>query len=126
MISGASDEELEIMNARAKVLSICGSEVLEILDKTNEEYEKKLKSAINELNWDVDKLSRGLTKKDKENNRLNNIINELEKYTVENIEVLKNRLNSPFCNFEKVTKELLIFQNYLDKLKALKENNNGK
>ena len=54
--------------------------------------------------------------------RLNNIINDIEEYTTENIEVLENRLNSPFCNFEKVTKELLIFQNYLDKLKELKEN----
>ena len=53
--------------------------------------------------------------------RLNNIINELENYTSENIEVLENRLNSPFCNFEKVTKELLIFQNYLDKIKELKD-----
>lgn len=58
---------------------------------------------------------------EKEIKRLNNIINELEKYTSENIEVLENRLNSPFCNFEKVTKELLIFQNYLDKLKELKD-----
>lgn len=58
--------------------------------------------------------------------RLNNIINELENYTSENIEVLENRLNSPFCNFEKVTKELLIFQNYLYKLKELKEENNEK
>ena len=65
-----------------------------------------------------------LHKRDKkEIDRLNNIINELEEYTTENIEVLENRLNSPFCNFEKVTKELLIFQNYLDKLKELKEYN---
>jgi len=66
-----------------------------------------------------------IVEKDKEIERLNNIINELEKYTIENIEVLENRLNSPFCNFEKATKELSIFQNYLDKLKELKESVNN-
>lgn len=57
----------------------------------------------------------------KEIDRLNNIINELEEYTEENIKVLENRLSTPFCNFEKLTKELSIFQNYKDKLKELKE-----
>ena len=58
-------------------------------------------------------------------NRLNNIINEIEDYTKAHIEVCENRLSSPFCNFEKATKELSIFQNYLDKLKELKESGNN-
>ena len=78
-------------------------------------YDRKiLSNYITNLQQKVEQL-------EKENERLNNIINELEEYTTENIEVLENRLNSPFCNFEKVTKELLIFQNYLDNLKELKE-----
>lgn len=122
MISGASDEELEIANARADVLLKCGSEVLEILDKTNEEYEKKLKSAINELNWDVDKLSRGLTKKEREIDRLNNIINELEKWCNETMKKYKLPLveqNKGALGFTLPIQDA--YQQVLDKLKALKE-----
>ena len=58
----------------------------------------------------------------KEIERLNNIINELKNYTKAHIEVCENRLSTPFCNFEKATKELMIYNNYLDKLQKLKEN----
>ena len=40
-------------------------------------------------------------------------------YSKENIKVLENRLSTPFCNFEKATKELMIHQNYLDKMNEL-------
>ena len=41
-------------------------------------------------------------------------INKLEKYSRGNIEACKNRLNSPFCNLEKTSKELMIHKNYLE------------
>ena len=78
----------------------------------------KLKEHIIDLQEKYERLRTELNAK-------NNIINELEKYTKENIKVIENRLNTPFCNFEKATKELSIFKNYLDKLKELKEINNG-
>lgn len=74
---------------------------------------------------EIDMLRKNVFDNLQEIERLNNIINELEKYTVENIKVLENRLSSPFCNFEKATKELSIFQNYLEKLKELMESSNN-
>ena len=50
-------------------------------------------------------------------NAINNLqqrINKLEKYSRGNIEACKNRLNSPFCNLEKTSKELMIHKNYLE------------
>ena len=52
-----------------------------------------------------------------ENQQLHNKMDELEKYSRGNIEACDNRLNSPFCNFERVTKELMIHKNYLEILK---------
>lgn len=52
-----------------------------------------------------------------ENQQLHNKMDELEKYSRGNIEACENRLNSPFCNFERVTKELMIHKNYLEILK---------
>ena len=52
--------------------------------------------------------------------RKDNIINELKDYLEANIEVCDNRLSLPFCNFEKATKERLIFSNCLDKLNELR------
>lgn len=103
----------------------------EELNKTIKEFYIKQQKLLNEMtNYSKSQLISIIEREMNENHylrneidRLKNIINELEEYTTENIEVLENRLNSPFCNFEKVTKELLIFQNYLDKLKELKENN---
>lgn len=48
---------------------------------------------------------------------LHNKIDKLEEYSRGNIEVCENRLNTPFCNFERVTKELMIHKNYLEILK---------
>ena len=47
--------------------------------------------------------------------------NKLRKYFNERIEVCDNRLSSPFCNFEKVTKERLIFSQCLEKLEELEQ-----
>ena len=45
--------------------------------------------------------------------------NKLREYFNERIEVCDNRLSSPFCNFEKTTKERLIFSQCLEKLEEL-------
>ena len=44
---------------------------------------------------------------------------KLKEYFNERIEVCDNRLSSPFCNFEKATKERLIFSQCLEKLEEL-------
>lgn len=45
--------------------------------------------------------------------------NKLREYFNERIEVCDNKLSSPFCNFEKTTKERLIFSQCLEKLEEL-------
>lgn len=57
----------------------------------------------------------------KENNQLKDNWNKLREYFNERIEVCDNRLSSPFCNFEKVTKERLIFSQCLEKLEELEQ-----
>jgi hypothetical protein len=51
MISGANENELEIANARADVLLMCGSETLKVIDKYYkqqlEAYKNMRKEAIN-------------------------------------------------------------------------------
>ena len=46
--------------------------------------------------------------------------NKLKEYFNERIEFCYNILSSPFCNFEKATKERLIFSQCLEKLEELK------
>lgn len=55
----------------------------------------------------------------KENKQLKDNWNKLREYFNERIEVCDNRLSSPFCNFEKATKERLIFSQCLEKLTEL-------
>lgn len=45
--------------------------------------------------------------------------NKLRTYFNKRIEVCDNRLSNPFCNFEKATKERLIFSQCLEKLEEL-------
>ena len=54
-----------------------------------------------------------------ENQQLKDKWNKLKEYFNERIEVCDNRLSSPFCNFEKATKERLIFSQCLEKLEEL-------
>ena len=54
-------------------------------------------------------------------NRLESNWNKLKEYFNERIEVCDNRLSSPFCNFEKATKERLIFTQCLEKLEELEQ-----
>ncbi len=53
-----------------------------------------------------------------ENKELHNKIDKLEEYSRGNIEACENRLNTPFCNFERVAKDLMIHKNYLEILKG--------
>lgn len=46
-----------------------------------------------------------------------NMLEKARKYSKENIEVCENRINSPFCNLEKASKELMIHKNYLEILR---------
>ena len=57
----------------------------------------------------------------KENEQLKGNWNKLKEYFNERIEVCDNRLSSPFCNFEKATKERLIFSQCLEKLEELEQ-----
>lgn len=54
-----------------------------------------------------------------ENKQLKDNWNKLREYFNERIEVCDNRLSTPFCNFEKTTKERLIFSQCLEKLEEL-------
>ena len=56
-----------------------------------------------------------------ENKQLKDNWNKLRKYFNERIEVCDNRLSSPFCNFEKATKERLILTQCLEKLEELEQ-----
>lgn len=58
---------------------------------------------------------------DKENKQLKNNWNKLKDYFNARIEVCDNRLSNPFCNFEKATKERLIFSQCLEKLEELEQ-----
>ena len=54
-----------------------------------------------------------------ENKKYKEVINELRDYLKVRLEVCDNRLSTPFCNFEKVTKEMLILSDCLEKLEEL-------
>ena len=56
-----------------------------------------------------------------ENQQLKDNWNKLREYFNERIEICDNRLSSPFCNFEKTTKERLIFSQCLEKLEELEK-----
>ena len=73
---------------------------------------------IDVYNWVVeDELK--INKLQQENKQLKGNWNKLKEYFNERIEVCDNRLSSPFCNFEKATKERLIFSQCLEKLEEL-------
>ena len=63
---------------------------------------------------------------EKENTQIKDNWNKLRKYFNERIEVCDNRLSSPFCNFEKATKERLIFSQCLEKLEELEQGSDNK
>ena len=54
-----------------------------------------------------------------ENQKYKEVINEMRNYLKARVEVCDNRLSTPFCNFEKTTKERLILSQCLEKLEEL-------
>lgn len=56
-----------------------------------------------------------------ENKKQKDNWDKLRKYFNERIEVCDNRLSSPFCNFEKATKERLIFSQCLKMLEEIEQ-----
>ena len=82
------------------------------------------KELFNEMiNWKEEnkQLKIQISAREEVCNRLEDNWNKLRDYFNERIEVCDNRLSSPFCNFEKVTKERLIFSQCLEKLEELKQ-----
>lgn len=77
------------------------------------------KTEIKHLSQSYYDLHEKYYKLQQENQELKDNWNKLRKYFNERIEVCDNRLSSPFCNFEKTTKERLIFSQCLEKLEEL-------
>lgn len=84
--------------------------------KENAEHNDKV---VDKVNWENMLLK-------KENKQLKDNWNKLRKYFNERIEVCDNRLSTPFCNFEKATKEKLIFSQCLEKLEELEQGSDNK
>ena len=109
-----------------------GYRCLDLDDLLRENQELKEKLDKYENPEDMTLMVMWCTEKVKEENQklqtiannckqLKNNWNKLRKYFNERIEVCDNRLSSPFCNFEKETKERLIFSQCLEKLEELEE-----
>lgn len=96
-------------------------ELIRVLKEFETTRVEKLNDNSKKLFYAIMKIADERDNLKEENQRLNNVLNELEKIANGNIEALKNRLSTPFCNFEKATKELMIHNNYLDKINELKE-----
>ena len=65
-----------------------------------------------------------LEEKDKEIERLNNIIKELEKYTIEQRNIAKDNLEIIGNEGKRMATRFVVYNEYLDKLKALKGGTN--
>lgn len=74
---------------------------------------------IDEVRKNEDKLINEIELLEQENQKYKEVINELRDYLKARIEVCDNRLSTPFCNFEKATKERLILSQCLEKLEDL-------
>ena len=89
----------------------------QLLKKEN----KKLKERIEYLERSNDRREDTILEQRQEISDLEDNWDKLKKYFNERIEVCNNRLSTPFCNFEKATKERLIFTQCLEKLEELEE-----
>lgn len=81
----------------------------------HENYE--LQQENKQLKAQIEEYQKALDKTMSEIIDIQNNYNKLKEYFNERIEVCDNRLSSPFCDFEKTTKERLIFSQCLEKLK---------
>lgn len=74
---------------------------------------------IDEVRKNEDKLINEIKLLEQENKKYKEVINGLKDYLKARIEVCDNKLSTPFCNFEKATKERLILSQCLEKLEEL-------
>lgn len=69
-------------------------------------------------------LDNEIKEQGKEIERLNNVINELEKYTIEQINIVKENMQIIGNEGKRMATRFVVYNEYLDKLKALKEDAN--
>lgn len=100
--------------------------ISDIMGKLDNKNEREIKQEIEQIGYK--EFYRYYKEKDvyikqlqQENEQLKDNWNKLKEYFNERIEVCDNRLSSPFCNFEKATKERLIFTQCLEKLEELEQ-----
>ena len=86
--------------------------------------ERFMKNGVFSLEYDKETLKDMVLTLQEENQQLKDNWNKLREYFNARIEVCDNRLSSPFCNFEKATKERLIFSQCLEKLEELQGSDN--
>lgn len=123
-------------NAKAKFKTLCHLEDFEVqywkLQQENKQLKDELKSNPDtQITSQDDKGNKFMViqteridmqvELNKTIEKLFNNWNKLKEYFNERIEVCDNRLSSPFCDFEKATKERLIFSQCLEKLKELEK-----
>ena len=117
-------------NKYAKIITLITElyEENEILKENAQNNDK----VVDKINWDNQLLKKEnkqlkiqISTREEVYNRLKSNWNKLKEYFNERIEVCDNRLSSPFCNFEKATKERLILTQCLAKLEELEESDNN-
>lgn len=84
-------------------------------------YIKQLQQENQQLKEEYNKIQKAYESTFSDYQQLKDKCNKLKEYFNERIEVCDNRLSSPFCNFEKATKERLIFTQCLEKLEELEQ-----
>ena len=107
----------DINSNNGKLMYATVNEIVSPILKENKilrENAKHNDKVVDKVNWENQLLK-------KENKQLKDNWNKLREYFNERIEVCDNRLSSPFCNFEKATKERLIFSQCLEKLEELEQ-----
>lgn len=94
-----------------------------VVDKSYEQLQQENKQLKGELKYTIGIVehNRIISEKNKKIHQLKDNWNKLKEYFNERIKVYDNRLSSPFCNFEKATKEKLIFSQCLEKLEELEQ-----
>ena len=106
-----------------KIYELYGSDqrVIDNLKRKIRGY-KKMRKDITSQNRKVNNQNRKLQQ---ENKKYKEVINGLKDYLKARIEVCDNKLSTPFCNFEKATKERLILSQCLEKLEELEVEDDG-
>ncbi len=105
---------IEIMRTKSQEVAINevkrgNDEYFDNCQRCTDNYERPADNYIELfIETDYDK------KLEQENTNLKQALNEIRKYSLGNIHALENRLSTPFCDFEKASKELMIHKNYYE------------